>query len=107
MLKKVHLTALFTGARSYHRWHDRPLSDLLLGQLYGLMKWGPTSANCSPALGLNCAPMSGFDAEKVNAEFFVGTEIKVNFMCNLGYGSGEGRFARLPHLPFEVACSIL
>lgn len=74
MLIKIHLTALFTGARSYHRWHGQPLSDLLLGQLYGPMKWRPTSANCSPALGLDCAPMPGFDADKVNAEFFAGTE---------------------------------
>lgn len=74
MLLEVHLTALLTGARSYHRWHGRPLVDLLLGPLYGLMKWRPTSANCSPALRLDCAPMPGFDAEKVNAEFFAGTE---------------------------------
>ena len=29
--------------------HNKPVSDDILRQLYDLMKWGPTSANCSPA----------------------------------------------------------
>ncbi len=36
------------------------------------------------ALGLDCGPMSGFDQAGVTAEFFSGTEIKANFLCNLG-----------------------
>ncbi|MGA7290152.1 MAG: malonic semialdehyde reductase, partial [Terriglobales bacterium] len=38
------------------------------------------------AVGLDCGPMSGFDAAKVNAEFFPDGKWKVNFLCNLGYG---------------------
>ena len=30
--------------------------------------------------------MSGFDADKLNAEFFPDGKWKVNFLCNLGYG---------------------
>ena len=40
---------LFTEARSQNTWQDKPVADDLLVQLYDLMKWGPTSANCSPA----------------------------------------------------------
>jgi 3-hydroxypropanoate dehydrogenase len=40
---------LFRKARTHNAWSDRPVSDELLRQLYDLMKWGPTSANLSPA----------------------------------------------------------
>jgi len=39
---------LFTGARTYHAWKDKPVDDGLLHDIYDLTKWGPTSANCSP-----------------------------------------------------------
>ena len=42
------LKALFTEARTHSAWLDRPVEDDLLHQLYELMKWGPTSANCCP-----------------------------------------------------------
>ncbi len=38
------------------------------------------------ALGLDCGPMSGFDNAGVDREFFAGTAIKSNFLCNVGYG---------------------
>lgn len=59
------------------------------------------------SLGLDCGPMSGFDAKGVDAEFFAGTSWRSNFVCNLGYGSDENLFERLPRLPFEEACRIL
>src|SRR6266568_9265173 len=43
------LDQLFREARTYNAWLDRPVSDETLRRLYNLMKWGPTSANCSPA----------------------------------------------------------
>jgi len=39
---------LFTGARTHNGWLDRPVEDDLLHEIYDLMKWGPTSANCCP-----------------------------------------------------------
>ncbi|MCR9072389.1 MAG: malonic semialdehyde reductase [Alphaproteobacteria bacterium] len=59
------------------------------------------------ALGLDCGPMSGFDQGKVDAEFFSGTEIKSNFLCNLGYGEPDSVFQRLPRFDFDDACSIV
>lgn len=43
------LDILFRNARTHITWLDKPVSDDLLRQIYDLMKWGPTSANCLPA----------------------------------------------------------
>ena len=59
------------------------------------------------ALGLDCGPMSGFDAKGVDEAFFAGTTWRTNFICNLGYGSDENLFQRLPRLAFDEACRIL
>ncbi len=43
------LDLLFREARSHNKWKDTPVSDETLQELYDLLKFGPTSANCSPA----------------------------------------------------------
>ena len=43
------LDQIFRTARTYSAWLDEPVRDDMLQQIYGLMKWGPTSANASPA----------------------------------------------------------
>ena len=43
------LDLLFREARTHNAWLNKPVSDDTLRQLYELMKWGPTSANCCPA----------------------------------------------------------
>ena len=188
------LNQIFREARTHTTWLDRPVSDDTLRQVYDLMKWGPTSANASPArfvivrsreakerlrpilapgnvektmaapvtaivaydlafaehlptlfphrpdaktvfegkpplieatgfrnsslqgayliiaaraFGLDCGPMSGFDSAGVDAEFFVGTQIKSNFLCNFGYGDHSKVFARSPRLDFATACTLL
>jgi 3-hydroxypropanoate dehydrogenase len=55
------------------------------------------------ALGLDCGPMSGFDNDAVDRAFFAGTRVKSNFICTIGYGSGEIMFPRNPRLTFEAA----
>ncbi len=193
MLDVATLDTLFRHARTHNAWSDRPVTDQQLQQIYELMKWGPTSANCSPArivfvksaaekeklvacmspgnaaktgtapvtaiigmdlafydklpqlfphtdarswfagnqplidatafrnsslqggyfilaaraIGLDCGPMSGFDADKVNAAFFAGTAIKANFVCSLGYGDAIGLHPRSPRLAFDEACRIV
>lgn len=59
------------------------------------------------ALGLDCGPMSGFSQKMVNELFFEGTSTKVNFLCNLGYGTNKGLFPRSPRLSFDEANSIV
>jgi 3-hydroxypropanoate dehydrogenase len=183
---------LFDNARTQNGFTAEPVPESTLRQLYDMMKWGPTSANTSPArivfvtsaaakekllacmspgnvdktraapvtaiigtdmsfyerlphlfphvdakswfvgkkefadttafrnsslqggyfiiaaraLGLDCGPMSGFDADKVDAAFFAGTEIKANFVCNLGHGDPSKVMPRNPRLTFEQACRI-
>jgi 3-hydroxypropanoate dehydrogenase len=183
---------LFDNARTQNGFTAEPVPESTLRQLYDMMKWGPTSANTSPArivfvtsaaakekllacmspgnvdktraapvtaiigtdmsfyerlphlfphvdakswfvgkkefadttafrnsslqggyfiiaaraLGLDCGPMSGFDAAKVDAAFFAGTEIKANFVCNLGHGDPSKVMPRNPRLTFEQACRI-
>jgi nitroreductase len=193
MLNDIALNTLFFEARTHNGWRDKPVTDEQLRQIYDLMKWGPTSANSSPArivfvksaeakerlvacmnsgnvektraapvtaiigmdmefyeqlpklfphnpgarswfagnqasieatamrnsslqggyfimaaraLGLDCAPMSGFDADKVNEAFFKGTPVRANFVCSLGYGDTSKLHARGPRLSFEEACRI-
>ncbi|HZW19859.1 malonic semialdehyde reductase [Noviherbaspirillum sp.] len=193
MLNDTALQTLFTDARTHNGWRDKPVTDEQLRQLYDLMKWGPTSANCSPArivfvkspeakekllacmnsgniektksapvtavigmdmefyeklpqlfphnpdarswfagnqpnidttalrnsslqggyfimaaraLGLDCAPMSGFDAVKMNDTFFKGTSVRVNFVCSIGYGDTSKLHPRGPRLSFDEACRI-
>lgn len=192
-LDDAGLDLLFRNARSHNVWLDTPVSDDSLRQLYELMKWGPTSANCSPArilflrtaqakerlrpalsqgnlektmsapvtaiigydvhfydqlpklfphadarswftsspdfaastalrnsslqggyfilaaraLGLDCGPMSGFDAATIEQEFFADGKTRVNFLCNLGHGDASQLFPRSPRLDFDEACSLL
>lgn len=187
------LDQLFRTARSHNGWTAQTVGETLLRAIYELAKYGPTSANASPArfvfvsspeakdrllpllsegnraksaaapvtviigqdldfaaqmprlfphdpnarywfsapgvteatamrnstlqgaylmiasrsLGLDCGPMSGFDSAGIDAEFFAGTNIKANFLCNIGYGTDENLFARSPRLAFEEACQLL
>ncbi|MCC7252237.1 malonic semialdehyde reductase [Hyphomicrobium sp.] len=59
------------------------------------------------ALGLDCGPMSGFDQAGVTAEFFAGTPVKANFLCNLGYGDASVLKPRLPRLAFDEVAKVL
>ena len=194
ILSDADLDTIFRTARSYNRWQDKAVSPVQLQAIYDLMRWGPTSANCSPArlvfvtsvqakeqladcvsagnrikvetapvtaligmdmkfydqipklfphnpgardwfahddavaeetafrnatlqgaylmiaaraVGLDCGPMSGFDKAAVDAAFFSGTSVKVNFICAIGHGSQEELFDRSPRFAFDEACRII
>ncbi|NMC62866.1 MAG: malonic semialdehyde reductase [SAR324 cluster bacterium] len=59
------------------------------------------------AVGLDCGPMSGFDNEMVDREFFPDGKIKSNLLCNLGVGDPSSLHPRNPRLAFEEVCSII
>ena len=59
------------------------------------------------ALGYDCGPMSGFNNDGVDAEFFAGTSVRSNFLINLGHGDPDKLFPRSPRLDFAEACAIL
>lgn len=56
------------------------------------------------ALGLDCGPMSGFNAATLDADFFADGRWKSNFLCALGYGSDVNLYPRNPRLDFDEAC---
>lgn len=58
-------------------------------------------------LGLDCGPMSGFNADKLNAEFFPDGRYKANFLVNLGYGDPHGNYPRGPRLDFDRVAQIV
>ena len=49
ILSEPALDVVFRNARTHTHWLERPVDDDTLRALYELLKWGPTSANCSPA----------------------------------------------------------
>jgi nitroreductase len=59
------------------------------------------------SVGLDCGPMSGFDAEKLDQEFFAGTSLKSNLICSLGYGDHTKLHPRAPRLDFNEACQVV
>ena len=59
------------------------------------------------SLGLDCGPMSGFHNAQVDADFFAGTEIKSNFLINIGYGDPFTLHPREDRFAFDEACSIV
>jgi 3-hydroxypropanoate dehydrogenase len=59
------------------------------------------------ALGLDTGPMSGFDNAGIDREFFAGTSVKSNFLCNIGYGDPAGIFPRSPRFSFEEIAKIV
>ena len=63
------------------------------------------------SLGLDTGPMSGFDADGVDAAFFASEpqrrSWKTNFLVNIGHGDGSGQHSRLPRLSFDEAAVIV
>lgn len=59
------------------------------------------------SLGLDCGPMSGFDAEGVEKAFLSGTTCRANFLCNLGYGDASKLFERSPRFDFNEMAQIV
>ncbi len=59
------------------------------------------------AVGLDCGPMSGFDNDRVDTEFFVAQGWRSNFLVALGHGDGAMLPPRAPRLSFDEACRIL
>ena len=48
-LDPTAIDQLFGAARAHDRWTDEPVPDDTLRALFEILKYGPTSANCSPA----------------------------------------------------------
>ncbi|GLS05326.1 putative NADH dehydrogenase/NAD(P)H nitroreductase [Chitiniphilus shinanonensis] len=89
------------GARGWFEGKDNTAHLLRNGSLQGAYL-----IVAARALGLDCGPMSGFDAAAVDAAFFSGSRWRANFLVNLGYGDATDMRPRNPRLSFEDACRI-
>ncbi|MCO4838379.1 MAG: malonic semialdehyde reductase [Oceanospirillaceae bacterium] len=59
------------------------------------------------AVGLDVGAMSGFSNAVVDEEFFKGTSLKSNFLCNIGYADETALFQKLPRFAFDQICSVI
>jgi 3-hydroxypropanoate dehydrogenase len=100
-----HLPKLFPHAPDAAAWFADPEAARITAFRNGTLQGGYFII-AARALGLDCGPMSGFDNDGVDQEFFAGTQVKSNFLCNLGYGDPAGVFPRAPRLGFDEACRI-
>ncbi|MFP8778541.1 malonic semialdehyde reductase [Hydrogenophaga sp. RWCD_12] len=57
-------------------------------------------------LGLDCGPMSGFDADALDRSFFPDGRYRSNFLVNLGHGDVTALRPRGPRLPFDAVATI-
>jgi 3-hydroxypropanoate dehydrogenase len=76
---------------------------------HGLAQWFVAGAYFNIAargLGLDCRAMSGFDNEKLNAEYFPDGKLKSDFICAFGYGDASRLHPREPRLEFNEVAQI-
>ena len=101
-----HLSKLFphTDAKSWFAGDEAKIAETALRNS---SLQGAYLIAAARALGLDCGPMSGFDAAKVDAAFFAGTSVKSNFLCNLGYGDVTALRPRGPRFSFDEMARIV
>ncbi len=101
-----HLPKLFphTDARSWFAGDEQKIFDTAFRN--GTLQ-GAYLIVAARALGLDSGPMSGFDSKGVDRDFFAGTNVKSNFLCNLGYGDGAKLLPRSPRFAFDEMARIL
>jgi 3-hydroxypropanoate dehydrogenase len=101
-----HLPKLFphTNAKSWFEGDDKKIFETAFRN--GTLQ-GAYLIMAARALGLDCGPMSGFDNQGVDREFFAGTNVKSNFLCSLGHGDGSVLFPRSPRFEFDEMARIL
>jgi 3-hydroxypropanoate dehydrogenase len=93
-----------TDARSWYA--GKPDKILTSAILNGTLEGGYLIL-AARSLGLDCGPMSGFDHEGLEREFFPGGKMKALFICALGYGERSKLHPRNPRLEFDEACTIV
>ena len=101
-----HLPTLFphTDAKSWFEGKPQKIADTAFRN--GTLQ-GAYLILAARGLGLDCGPMSGFDQEGVDQAFFAGTNVKSNFLCNLGYGDDAPLRPRSPRFDFDQMARIV
>lgn len=101
-----HLPKLFphTDARS---WFEGKPKHIETTAFRNATLQGAYFIIAARALGLDTGPMSGFDNDGVDKEFFPDGHIKSNFLCSLGYGDPSVLFPRSPRFEFDEIAEII
>jgi 3-hydroxypropanoate dehydrogenase len=102
-----HLPKLFPHNPAARSWFTKSEEHALTTAFRNGSLQGAYLIVAARALGLDAGPMSGFDNAGVDREFFAGTTIRSNFLCNLGYGDPSGLRPRSPRLEFEDLAQII
>jgi 3-hydroxypropanoate dehydrogenase len=101
-----HLPRLFHNPQA-RSWYETTPEAIRTTALRNATLQGAYFMIAARALGLDCGPMSGFNNDKVDAEFFPDGRFKSNFLCCLGHGDGSNLEPRLYRFAFDEVCTVL
>lgn len=102
-----HLPRMFPHNQAARTWFEGKPDFIASAAMRNGSLQGGYFILAARSLGLDCGPMSGFDAAGVDAEFWAGTLVKTNFLCNLGHGDPAKVLGRLPRFAFDEVCEVL
>jgi 3-hydroxypropanoate dehydrogenase len=102
-----HLPRLFAHNQAARSWFVGKADHIYTTAIRNGSLQGGYFILAARALGLDCGPMSGFDNAGVDKEFFAGTDLKSNFLCNLGYGDRSALMPRNPRFAFDEMAKII
>ena len=102
-----HLPRMFPHNLTAKSWFEGKPDHIAATALRNSSLQGAYLILAARALGLDAGPMSGFDNAGIDKEFFTGTTIRSNLLCNLGYGDPAGLHARGPRFAFDEMASII
>ena len=101
-----HLPRLYSNQQA-RSWYETTPEAIRTTALRNATLQGAYFMIAARALGLDCGPMSGFNNDKVDAEFFPDGRFKSNFLCCLGHGDGSNLEPRLYRFAFDEVCTVL
>jgi 3-hydroxypropanoate dehydrogenase len=101
-----HLPRLY-GNPQARSWYETTPEAIRTTALRNASLQGAYFMIAARSLGLDCGPMSGFNNDKVDAEFFPDGRFKSNFLCCLGYGDGSKLDPRYYRFTFDEVCKIV
>lgn len=102
-----HLPRMFPHNPSARSWFEGKPDHIAATALRNSSLQGAYLILAARALGLDAGPMSGFDNAGIDKEFFAGTTVRSNLLCNLGYGDPAGLHVRGPRFGFDEMASIV
>ncbi|MCD8497462.1 MAG: malonic semialdehyde reductase [Alphaproteobacteria bacterium] len=102
-----HMGKLFPHAPDARSWFEGNDAVIKATAFRNSSLQGAYLIMAARSLGLDCGPMSGFNAEGVKQAFFPEGDVEVNFICNIGHGDDSQLFPRSPRFSFDDVCKIV